>query len=127
MPHCLCHKIPLSEHLITEQFEVGLLVVVDRDKDNPTVGEEVFGDAEAFAHKGEPFAVAVAVLAVDKAVVVNEVLVARVVGRVDIDDVNLTFVGIREGGEGFEVVALNQDMIRGIFTPIGECKCFVFH
>ena len=103
-----------------------MFVVVDRDKDNTSVREKMFGDAEAFAHKGEPFAVAVAVLAIDKAVVVNEVLVARVVGRVDIDDVNLAFVGIREGGEGFEVVTLNQDMVRSIFTPIGECKRFVF-
>ena len=100
-PWNCCYIVIFIKYLIAEEFEVGLLVVVDGDKDNPSVGEEMFGDAEAFAHKGEPFAVAVAVLAIDKAVVVYEVLVARIVGRVNVDDINPAFMGISEGGEGF--------------------------
>ena len=108
-----CQKTLLSKHFITEEFEVSLFVVVDGDEDNPSVGEQTFGDAEAFGHEGEPLAVAVVVVGIDVLVVIDEVAVAGVVGRVDIDDVDAALVGVGEGGEGFEVVALDKDVVGG--------------
>ena len=37
-----------------------------------------------------------------------------IVRRIDIDDINLAFVGVAEGCEGFEVVALDEDMVGSI-------------
>lgn len=54
---------------------------------------------------------AVAVFGVDEGVVVDEVFVAGVVGRIDVDHVDFAGVGVGEGGEGFEIVALNYDVI----------------
>lgn len=54
---------------------------------------------------------AVGVLTVHIAVVIDEVFVAGVVGRIDVDDVDFTGVGIGQGGEGLEVVALDDDVV----------------
>lgn len=53
----------------------------------------------------------VAVFGVDVGVVVDEVFVAGVVGWIDVDDVDFSGVGIGQGGEGFEVVALDDDVV----------------
>ena len=50
---------------------------------------------------------AVGVLGVNERVVVDKVLVAGVVGRIDVDDVDFSGVGVGKRCEGFEVVALN--------------------
>ena len=126
-PYHLCNKVVSAKYLVAEEFEVGLFVVVDGDKDNPSIGEQTLGDAETFAHKGEPFAVAVAVLAVHKAVVIDEVLVARVVGRVDIDDIHLALVGVGERGQRLQVVALDKDMVRGLLAAVRQRQLFVLH
>ncbi len=54
---------------------------------------------------------AIAVLFVYIAVVVDKVPIARVIRRIDIDDINLPLVRIGKGGEGFEVVALYEDVV----------------
>ena len=54
---------------------------------------------------------AVGVLTIHIAVVVDEVFVASVVGRIDVDDVDFTSVGVGKSGEGFEVVALYDDVV----------------
>lgn len=109
----LTNKILLSKKrfIVAEQFEISLLVVVDGDEDNTSVAEEFLGYAQAFCHKREPFAVAVGVLTVHIAVVIDEVFVAGVVGWVDVDDVDFTSVGVGKSGEGFEVVALDDDVV----------------
>ena len=47
-------------------------------------------------------------------IIVTKVLIARVIRRIDIDDIYPALMGIAEGGEGFQVVTLNEDMVRGI-------------
>ena len=54
---------------------------------------------------------AVAVLLVHKLVVIDKILVAGVIRRIDVDNVNLALVRIGKGGQGFEVVSLNEDMV----------------
>ena len=105
-------EISFAKNLIAKEFEVGLLVVVDGDKDNAAVAEEFLCDAQAFTHKREPFAVAVSVLAIYIAIVINEVFVACVIWRVDVDDVDFACVGVGQRGECFEVVALDKDVVR---------------
>ena len=56
---------------------------------------------------------AVAILAVHEPVIVHEVTVASVVGRVDVDDIDLGSVGIAEHGEGVQVVALDEGVLGG--------------
>lgn len=68
---------------------------------------------------------AVAVFGVNVGVVINEVLIAGIVRRIDIDYIDFTSVGISEGGKSFEIVALNKNMIGSIGTSIGQCSLFV--
>ena len=103
-----------SKHLITQQLQLCLLIIINGDKDNALIRQQLLGNLQALVHKREPLGVTVAVLGVHKRVVVDEVLVARIIRRIDIDDVYLSLMGIGEGGEGFQVVALNKDMVRGI-------------
>ena len=63
---------------------------------------------------------AVSVLAIYIAVVVDEVFVACVVGRVDVDNIDFAGVGVGQRGECFEVVALDKDVVRRIVSAIGE-------
>jgi len=65
-------------------------------------------------HEAQPLGVAVGVLAVHEAVVVLEVFVAGVVGRVDVDDVHAAFVGEGQGSEGVQVVAFDEEVV-GVF------------
>ena len=97
-----------------------MFVVVDGDKDYALVGEEAFGYAEAFGHKGDPFAVAVTILAIHIFVIIDKVFVAGVVGWVDIDDVDFALMGISEGGEGFEVVAFDKDVVWRVGGAAGD-------
>ena len=84
-----------------------MFVIINTDKNHAFVGEQPFGNLEAFVHKAEPFAVAVAVFPVYKAVVVLEIFVASVVGRVYVNYINAAFVGKSQGGKGVQVVAFN--------------------
>jgi hypothetical protein len=89
-----------------------LFIVIYANENHPFIAQQPFRKAEAFVHKREPFAVAVAVFAVNEAVVVFKILVSGIVWRVDIDHVDPPFVGKGEGGKGVEVVAFDEDMVR---------------
>jgi len=102
----------LSEDFVAEEFELGLFVVVNGDEDYSPVREEALGYVQTLRHKRQPLGVAVAVLAVNKRVVVDEIFVAGVVRGVYVDYVYLPFMGISERGKGVEIFALNQDMVR---------------
>ena len=72
---------------------------------------------------------AVAVLLVHELVVIDKVLVARIVRRIDVDNVNLALVRIGKGGKGFEVIALDKDMVGriGILTDDSLAGIFNQH
>lgn len=108
----MSNKVSFAKNFITKQLDIRLLVVVDGDEDNTSVAEEFLGYAQAFRHERQPLGVTVAVFGVDVGVVIDEVFVAGVVGRIDVDDVDFSGVGIGQGGEGFEVVALYDDVVR---------------
>ncbi len=55
-----------------------------------------------------------AIISIYIAIIICKIRMTRVVWRIDVDDINLSLMGIAEGGECFEVVALNQYMIRSI-------------
>lgn len=88
-----------------------MFIIINRNEDNASVRQQFLGNAKAARHEGEPLGVAVTVLGVDEGVVVDEVFVAGVVRRIDVDYVDFAGVGVGEGGEGFEIIALNYDVI----------------
>lgn len=54
---------------------------------------------------------AIAVFTVYKRIVVDKILIAGIVWRIDIYHVNLALVSISESSESFEVVTLDKDMV----------------
>ena len=68
----------------------------------------------------------IAVFGIYKRVVIDEVLVACVIRRIDVDDINLSLMRIAEGSECFEVVTLNQNMVRSIRFIAQYCLVFYF-
>lgn len=76
---------------------------------------------------------AIAVFTVYKRIVVDKILIACIVRRIDIYYVNLALVSISESGERFEVVTFDKDMVRrigriahdGAFGHFGKNRQFV--
>ena len=69
---------------------------------------------------------AITVFRIHKRVVIDEILVTRIVRRIDVDDINLAFVGITEGGKGFQVVTLYQNMVGSIRLAAQYCLVLYF-
>ncbi len=67
----------------------------------------------------------IAILCINKIIVIPPILSPRIVWRIDIDDINLSLVGIAEGGKCLQIVTLNQNMVGSIMlaTQYG----FVFY
>ena len=104
-------EINFSEDFITKYFQICLLIIINRNEDNSTLRKKLFSNPQSSRHEGEPLGVAVAVLGVDVGVVVDEVFVASIVRWIDVDHIDFAGVGVGEGGEGFEIVALDYDMV----------------
>ena len=75
----------------------------------------------------------IAVFTVYKRIVVDKILIACIIRRIDIYHVNLALVSISESGERFEVVTLDKDMVRrigriahdGAFGHFGKNRQFI--
>ena len=75
----------------------------------------------------------IAVFTVYKRIVVDKILIACIIRRINIYHVNLTLVCISESGERFEVVTFDKDMVRrigriahdGAFGHFGKNRQFV--
>jgi hypothetical protein len=74
--------------------------------------QQLLGELETTLHEREPFAVAVRVSLVDVVVVVLPVASTAVVGRVDVDAVDLAGVGKSQRLERVVVLALDDDVVR---------------
>ena len=58
-------------------------------------------------------------------IIISKVFVACIVWRIYIDYVDFTSMGVYEGGKGFEVVALDKNMVGSIGTGISQCSFLV--
>jgi hypothetical protein len=83
----------LSINVIHEHAQLADCVVVDTDEDSTIVDEEFTEELETWQHHAEP------------------VLVAGVVGRVDVDALDLSGVHGQQGLEGLEVVAVDDEIV----------------
>ena len=61
------------------------------------------------------------ILAVDKSIIIYEIFLASIVRRVDVDNINLARVGVRQLRECGEIVALDNEMI-GSVRVIGNYR-----
>ena len=68
---------------------------------------------------------AIAVFTVYKRIVVDKILIACIIRRIDIYYVNLALVSISESGESFEVVTFDKDMVGriGRVAHDGTLRC----
>jgi hypothetical protein len=110
--HDLGHEARLAEHLVQQQPETGDLVVVDGDEEGAGLVEQLTRSGEPGPHHLHPRCVSRGTGAV--LVVVGEV-VAGVVGRVDVDHVDLTALQLGQlgkQGQYLGVVALDEDRAR---------------
>ena len=59
-------------------------------------------------------------------IVVDKILVARVVRRIDVNHVDASGMGVSQRGEGFEVVALDEDMVGRVLVLADEGALLYF-
>ena len=130
-------KFVVAEDLVAELRRFAMLVVVDRDDDHAVVGQQVPRELQPRVHHAEPVGVEATVRLgvrdepvarprrlwperrevlrrrLGEVVVVDEV-VARVVRRVDVDELDLAEVRLLEQLQRVEVVALDEEVLRGV-------------
>ena len=76
------HKIISPKYFVHKDFKVGLFVVVALYKDDAVVAKQFPCHSQPVFHKHQP-------ATVREVVVVGKAIVARIVGRVDVDKLNL--------------------------------------
>ena len=113
---------PARHHLVHQQLQSRTVLVVDRDHDHAVGGEQVAREAKSAVEEFEPLRMPPAVIGADVAVVIDPVLVAGVVRRVDVDHANPAGVRRLEEAQRVEVVALDDQV-----APAGELgRCFAW-
>ena len=108
---------PPRHHFIHQQLQPRPVFVVDRDQDHAVRGQQVARQAQPAVEEFQPLRMPPAVVGTDVVVVVHPILVAGVVGRVDVDDAD--FAGVRglQQAQGVEVVALDDQVSRLAIAP----------
>jgi len=86
------------------------LVVVDGHEDRAVLRQQVAGEGETLEHELQPERVPPVVVLVHEAVVIDEVAVAGVVGRIDVDALHFAGVGHAQRAQGIEVVAFDDEV-----------------
>ena len=110
LPNNDANFVSLPKHPIHQHPQPEQLVVVDADEDHAIVGQQLLGQLQASVHELQPQRMAEAVGLVDEAVVVDEVAVAGVVRRVDVDAADGALVGHAQGAQGVVIVALDDQV-----------------
>ena len=123
LPDCGSDEIVLAEDFVHQRTESMNLVVVDGDEDGPVVPKQLAQELQAGKHHAAPLVVAGQVFPVhDLAqpiadhrrvdlVVVGPGFVAGVVGRVDVDALDLAVIGRQQRLQRGQVVALDDQVV----------------
>lgn len=106
MPNDAGNKVLLPKHLITQQLQLRLFVVVNRNEDHAVVAQQVFGQQQARVHEAEPAAV--------RACAVDVLDVVDVVGAVAQLRQHFALFGA-------EVVAVDEGVALGVVGG-GRCR-----
>ena len=109
-PRKFGNKILSAENLITEQLQLRLFVVIDTDEDHAILGHETSCNLQTLLHERQPLGVAEGICLIDIRIVVDEVLIAGVVRRVYVDEVNLPAMRFLQELKRGEVVAFDEEV-----------------
>ena len=121
-PNHVPHKTSSTEHFVAQALQSFLLVVVNGYEDGAVVRQQLAQQGQAGIHHAQPLVVPGEVLAgfahdfaqplqqsrVVHVVVVHPLLFPRVVGRVDVDALDASFVFGQESFQGFQVIAMDN-------------------
>src|SRR5690554_5405754 len=145
LPNNRGNKILIPKYLITHPPQVFHFVVVDGNKDHPVFPQQVASQVQARVHHVQPLGVEAAfvggvggegaafavfqagvlqvgVQAFAEVVWIDEFL-AGVIGRVDVDLLDLAVVALLQQLEHFQVIALDKQVLGGVeihrFLPAG--------
>ena len=65
------------------------------------------------------------ILIINKVIIIFPILSTCIVRWIDVDDINLSSVGVGQCGECLQVVTLDQDVVRGIGAVADDALCLV--
>jgi hypothetical protein len=121
---CSPHKTSYAHpwhNFIQQQFQLGAVLVVDADQHHSIVAQQIAGEGEPAVEEFQPGRMTPAVVLRKEPVVVDPVLVAGVVGRIDIDALDPAGVGHPQPAQGVVVVTLDNEVGPG-GRPLGEVR-----
>ena len=131
------NEIIFSKNFITNFFEIGLLIIINGNKNDAVIGEEVPCEKETRVYHGAPVGVEAGIAVIvfcellvsffveelclggvvffihTEFVFVYEV-VARIVGRVDVNHFHFAEVGLLEEFQCVQIIAFNVKILRGV-------------
>ncbi len=114
----LKNKIFFPKNLVAKHAQVRLFIVVNADKNKSVIFQQIFRQTKAVIHEREPLTVAKTIFQVYIFVVIDKIMTAGVIRRINIDEVNVLFVSVVENGKCKVVVALNHQVVRICFVQI---------
>ena len=120
-PNHVPHKTSSAEHLVAQALQSLLLVVVNGDEDGAVVRQQLAQQDQTGIHHAQPLVVPGEVLAgfahhfaqplqqarVVHVVVVHPLLFTRIVGWVDVDALDASFVFGQKGFQCFQVITVD--------------------
>lgn len=108
LPHDARHEVALAKQLVAEEPQGRRLAIVDGDEYRSSAGHQVAGEAEPALHEGEPLRMREGVARTGGGIRVRKRLVACIVRRIDVDQVESALVRPLKKHKGSEVVPLDQ-------------------
>ncbi len=135
LPDDIRYKIIFTKYLVTKNFEIRLLIIVDGDEDHPVIGQQFAGQFEARIHHRQPAGVKATSKAVfefadlphpvfvqnpdifeifllipTEIILIGEIVVSGVIGRVDIDHLDSFAIGFLQHPQYIEIIPLDEDI-----------------
>src|SRR6185436_918384 len=87
------------------------LMLIDRDDEDTLGFDQALCVLQPLLHEPKPLAVSPNVIVIDVSIVLLPIARTRVVRRIDVDAVNLTFVEIDEELQGVEVFSVDDGVV----------------
>ena len=109
-----CKIIIFSKYFIHKKTKLSIFIIIYCYNNYSRIFQKFTSNNYSSSYPAYPFTMFIAIFAVNKVIIIFPVSSTCVVRRIDVDNINLSLMGIAEGSECFKVVTLNQYMVGSI-------------
>ena len=128
LPRDVSHETTSPKDLVTHSLQVGSLIVINRNENSTSRRKQPLQQPQAWVHHAQPLVMAGEVFAffaddftkpflnsrVVDSVVVHPTFVTRVIGRINVNTVDSSFIARQERFKSFEIVTMNDHVLGAV-------------